>query len=220
MNGRGFARILTILLGVVAAVSLGGLITTMVLSATGEKYAEYGELPIPGSGSVELPAGEVVVSFHVRKTGQGTAVPPLHMNIEPPPGGRDPEVTEDMSGSVTWGDDVHRQVWVMQVSAAGRYDVAVDGPVAGFAEPRLAFGASRRMDGLTWVLVAVSMISADMFIAALWFQRIRKRNAEPYVPSDEGVRLEQLKTITGLRDSGALTADEFEAEKRRILEGR
>lgn len=48
----------------------------MVLSATGEQYGEYGEMPIPGSGVVELPAGEVVVSFHVRKTGRGTAVPP------------------------------------------------------------------------------------------------------------------------------------------------
>jgi hypothetical protein len=37
-------------------------------------------------------------------------------------------------------------------------------------------------------------------------------------PSDEGVRLERLKTIAALRDSGALTDAEFEAEKRRIIE--
>jgi hypothetical protein len=43
--------------------------------------------------------------------------------------------------------------------------------------------------------------------------------SDPYTPSDEGVRLEQLKTISALRDSGALTPAEFEAEKRRILEG-
>jgi hypothetical protein len=34
------------------------------------------------------------------------------------------------------------------------------------------------------------------------------------------VRLEQLKTIAALRDSGALTEAEFNAEKRRILDGR
>jgi putative oligomerization/nucleic acid binding protein len=38
-------------------------------------------------------------------------------------------------------------------------------------------------------------------------------------PSDEGVRLERLKTLAALRDSGALTEQEFQTEKRRILEG-
>jgi hypothetical protein len=42
--------------------------------------------------------------------------------------------------------------------------------------------------------------------------------AASYVPSDQGVRLEQLNTLARLRDSGALTQDEFEAEKKRILE--
>jgi hypothetical protein len=39
-----------------------------------------------------------------------------------------------------------------------------------------------------------------------------------YEPSAEGVRLERLKTLAALRDSGALTEAEFETEKRRILE--
>ena len=39
-----------------------------------------------------------------------------------------------------------------------------------------------------------------------------------YEPSGEGVRLERLKTLAALRDSGALTEAEFEAEKRRILD--
>ena len=43
--------------------------------------------------------------------------------------------------------------------------------------------------------------------------------ADPYTPTDQGVRLEQLKTIAALRDSGALTEREFEEEKRRILDG-
>ncbi|HNF07515.1 MAG TPA: SHOCT domain-containing protein, partial [Mycobacterium sp.] len=42
---------------------------------------------------------------------------------------------------------------------------------------------------------------------------------DPFTPTDQGVRLEQLKTIAALRDSGALTEAEFEAEKRRILRG-
>jgi hypothetical protein len=40
------------------------------------------------------------------------------------------------------------------------------------------------------------------------------------LPTDEGVKIEQLKTLAALRDSGALTDKEFEDEKRRILDGR
>ena len=38
-----------------------------------------------------------------------------------------------------------------------------------------------------------------------------------YEPSGEGIRLERLKTLAALRDSGAVTEDEFQTEKRRIL---
>jgi hypothetical protein len=38
-------------------------------------------------------------------------------------------------------------------------------------------------------------------------------------PTDEGVRRERLKTLAALRDSGALTEQEYETEKRRVLEG-
>ncbi|HXO25375.1 MAG TPA: SHOCT domain-containing protein, partial [Streptosporangiaceae bacterium] len=44
-------------------------------------------------------------------------------------------------------------------------------------------------------------------------------NTVVHEPSGEGVRLERLKTIAALHDSGALTDAEFEAEKRRILDG-
>jgi hypothetical protein len=39
-----------------------------------------------------------------------------------------------------------------------------------------------------------------------------------YVPSDQGIRLEQIRQLAALRDSGALTEDEYNAEKRRILD--
>jgi hypothetical protein len=44
--------------------------------------------------------------------------------------------------------------------------------------------------------------------------------AEPYGVTDDGARIEQLKTLAALRDSGALTQAEFENEKRRLLDGR
>jgi hypothetical protein len=40
-----------------------------------------------------------------------------------------------------------------------------------------------------------------------------------FTPSDEGIRVQQLNTLARLRDSGALTEDEFQAEKKRLLDG-
>ena len=40
-----------------------------------------------------------------------------------------------------------------------------------------------------------------------------------YIPSDQGIRIEQLKNLAALRDSGALSESEFQAEKRRVLDG-
>ncbi|MCW1960418.1 MAG: SHOCT domain-containing protein [Mycobacterium sp.] len=229
MNGRGVSRILMILLGVVAAVSIGGLITTAVVGVTGDEYGSYGELSIPGSGDIHLPAGEVMISFHVRNYGgRGLTLPRLNFDITPPPGVADPTVTEDFGPTVSVNDDAHRRVWFMRVPVEGDYRVITDGQVGGYADPRLAFGQTSSVEGPLWLFAALSMISVDLGIAAWWFTRRARRSpappepttVDPYTPSDEGVRLEQLKTISALRDSGALTEKEFQEEKRRILEGR
>ena len=228
MNGRNASRVVMIVVAALAVFSVGGLITTAVIGIAGDRYGEYGQVPIPGSGAVDLPAGEVIVSFHIRGYGgRGLTVPPLTLGIVPPAGVADPAVTEDLGATVSVNDDAHRRVWVMQVPVEGTYQVSARGPVNGYVDPRLAFGKTRSIDGPLWVFVAMSIISVDLAIAVWWFRR-RRRDVErepspvvdPYTPSDEGVRLAQLKTIAALRDSGALTDSEFEAEKRRILQGR
>lgn len=227
MNGRGISRVLLILLGVLAAVSIGGLITTAAIGATGDKYGYYGELPIPGSGDIRLPAGEVIVSLHVNGYGgRGLTLPKLNFDITPPDGARDPDVTEDFGPTVSVNDDAHRRVWFMRVPTAGDYRIITGGEVGGYVQPRLAFGQTRSVEGPLWVFTALSMISVDLGISVWWFRRRSGSSGpaappvDPYTPSDEGIRLEQLKTIAALRDSGALTEKEFQAEKRRILEGR
>lgn len=220
-----------ILFGVLAAVSIGGLITTVVIGAVADQYGSYGEVPIPGSGEVRLPEGETIVSFHVFDYGgRGLRVPPLNFDITAPPGVPDPTVTEDLGATVSVNDDAHRRVWFMRVAAEGDYRIITKGEVNGFVQPRLAFGRTRSVEGPLWVFAALSMVSVDLAIAAWWLGR-RHRGTGPtpvaiepdvstaYAPTGEGIRLEQLKTISALRDSGALTEKEFEEEKRRILDG-
>jgi hypothetical protein len=47
----------------------------------------------------------------------------------------------------------------------------------------------------------------------------RYEQPDSFTPSDEGIRVQQLNTLAQLRDSGALTEDEFQAEKKRLLDG-
>ena len=232
-------RVIPIVVGAFVAVSLGGLAILTVMNVFfWERYNAYGEIPIPGSAVIELPAGTVTVNFHVHTGREGTAVPPLRMSIEPPPGVADPVVTDDLGSSVRINDDVHRRVWFMDVAEAGSYQISINGPVDGYGQPRLAFGQTGSMDGLMWVFVAMSIMSVDLALAVWWFRRRRAKTGssvtaaiedvsgtpsdpgEAFVPTDQGVRLEQLKTIAALRDSGALSEAEFKAEKRRILDGR
>jgi hypothetical protein len=118
---------------------------------------------------------------------------------------------------------------------AGVYRIRTGGDVNGYINPRLAFGHQSNYDYLHWVFAALFGVGVLDLIMSRVFARMRGRRqpagvglqempaatapVDPYTPSDEGVRLEQLKTISALRDSGALSPAEFEAEKRRILGG-
>jgi hypothetical protein len=222
-----------------------GLIASLILNAfVLDKYDAYGEVSIPGSTSLHLPAGEVTISFHTMVTGSpssGFPVPDLKFNITPPVGVPKPAVTESIGGTTTVNSDTHVQVWVMQIANEGTYDIETDGNVNGYISPRLAFGHGSSYGWLTWVfggLLALGVL--ELVVALMWSARSAKRarplapeelvsfdepTASPpslqtvpsYTPSDQGVRLEQLKQLAALRDSGALTEDEFEAEKRRVL---
>jgi Short C-terminal domain len=242
-SGPRFAILSAVLTLVVAGV---GLIASLILNAfVLDEYDAFGEVSIPGSTSLHLPAGEVTVSFHTMVTGSpssGFPIPDLKFNVTPPVGVPNPEVTESISGTTTVNSDTHVQVWVMQIAQDGTYDIVTDGNVNGYINPRLAFGHGSSYGWVTWVfggLLALGVV--ELAAALMWSARSAKRarplapeelvsfdaptgsppslhSAPSYTPSDQGVRLEQLKQLAALRDSGALTEDEFEAEKRRILE--
>jgi hypothetical protein len=240
-----FSRAIAIAMMVVA---VPGFIATLVLNAFFlDHYDAYGEVPIPGSASLHLPQGEVTISFHTvvmgGPNGGGLPVPQLSVGFDPPDGVAQPVVTENSGSTTTVNNDAHVRVWVAQVPAEGTYNITTDGKVNGFIDPRLAFGHSSQLGFLVWVFVGMFIAGLIVLIvASKWLGRIRRKEAPAFAgapdyefpvapvirptvtsvahePNDEGVRLERLKTIAALRDSGALTEAEFEAEKRRILDG-
>jgi hypothetical protein len=238
-------RTITIWMMVIA---VPGFIVTLVLNAFFlDDYDAYGEVPVPGSASLHLPAGEVTISLHTviigGPNGGGLPVPPLGVTIDPPSGVAQPTVTENIGSTTTVNNDAHVRVWIAQIPSEGTYNITTDGKVSGYIDPRLAFGHGSSIGFLVWVFVGLFVVGLIGSIAASkWLGRVR-RNAAPaagagtlgyefpvaplrptvntvvHESSGEGVRLERLKTIAALHDSGALTDVEFEAEKRRILDG-
>jgi hypothetical protein len=247
VSGRRLAKLSLAAAVVMMIVSVAGFIVALVLNAFFlDKYNAYGEVPVPGASRLHLPAGEVTISLHTvvigGPNGGGLPVPPLGVTIKPPDGVAQPVVTESIGSTTTVNNDAHVRVWVAQIPAAGTYDITTDGQVNGYIDPRLAFGHSSPYGYLVWVFVAMFVVGlADTILSGMWLARTRRKAAaavvaskpyepafEPvesqpvhvgYEPTDEGVRLERLKTLAALRDSGALTEAEFETEKRRILDG-
>ncbi|TDZ80296.1 SHOCT domain-containing protein [Mycobacteroides salmoniphilum] len=206
-----------------------GIIVSLILNVfVFDEYDAYGEVKIPGNTRLELPAGEVTVSFHSWVSGDnGLLIPQLGLSIFPPDGVAEPQVRESIGSSTTVNGDARRRVWVAQIPAAGTYEVQVEGEVNGFVNPRLAFGHGSPYWPLTWGFAGLLGAAALGWIAYLLTRSRAVRPTPPvtvqpassYEPTGDGIRIEQLKSLAALRDSGALTEAEFEAEKRRLLDG-
>jgi Short C-terminal domain len=196
------------------------------------------------SGEVTVSLHTVVIGG---PNGGGLPVPQMGLTIVPPNGVAQPVVTENIGSTTTVNNDAHVRVWVAHIPAEGVYNITTDGNVNGYIDPRLAFGHGSPLGNLVWVFVGMFVVGlVGAVVASRWLGRVRRNtvpatgigapgfefpvaplpsvarpttNTVVHEPSDEGVRLERLKTIAALRDSGALTEAEFEAEKRRILDG-
>jgi hypothetical protein len=214
-----------------------------------DDYDAYGEVPIPGTAKLHLPAGQVTVNFHTvtvgNASGGGLPVPHLMLDIDPPPGVANPKVTENFGSSTSVNNDIRRRVWVIQVPADGDYIITTGGEVNGFISPRMAFGHDSDLDN-AWLGISAGLFVIGL-VGTIVISVLRSRakradapawqfeapvpmpHAEPapatqaegpvVTPSGEGVKIEQLKTLAALRDSGALTEKEFQDEKRRVLDG-
>jgi len=143
----------------------------------------------------------------------------------------------DAGGTTTTvNNDARVRVWVVQIPAEGTYQITADGNVNGYINPQLAFGHDSSNATLVWAFAGLFVIGLlELTAAIIYAVRSGKRPvpaapvgptfdigdshraADRYTPTDDGVRIDQLKNLAALRDSGALTDQEFEAEKHRIL---
>ncbi|CAJ1502116.1 SHOCT domain-containing protein [[Mycobacterium] holstebronense] len=233
---RAIGRIPTVVAAGLMTIGVIGFVVALILNVfVLDRYDAYGEVPIPGSGRVHLPAGEVTVNLHTRvissPTGGGLPVPPISVTVTPPDGVPDPEFEESVGMTTTVNNDSRRRLWRISVAEAGDYQIVTDGQVGAYIAPRLAFGKPAGHSTLLWVFPVIFVLGlVDLIAGRLLAARRRRPSVETvdtgtdfsherFVPQGEGIRIEQLKTITALRDSGALTEQEFAEEKRRILRG-
>jgi hypothetical protein len=252
MSRRTVPRALTIVAVVTMVVSVVGFVATLILNAfVFDEYDAYGEVPIPGSSSLHLPAGDVTVTFHtvlIGASGSGLPVPPLKYRIVAPVGVDEPVLTEDYGSTTTVNNDARVRIGYLHVPAEGTYDITADGNVSAFLDPRLAFGHGSSYGHLPWIFAVIFCLAiVDLIIARVWASKVKRSELMPayppppppypsspmyspppatftqpvdaYVPTDQGIRIQQLNTLAQLRDSGALTEAEYEAVKKRVLDG-
>lgn len=234
---RAIGRIPVLVAAGLMTIGVIGFVVALILNVfVLDRYDAYGEVPIPGSGTVHLPAGEVTVNLHTRvissPTGGGLPVPPISVTVTPPDGVADPEFEESVGMTTTVNNDTRRRLWRVNVAEAGDYQIVTDGQVGAYIAPRLAFGKPAGHSTLLWVFPVIFALGLVDLLAGRFLAARRRRPSsvgpidtgmdfshDRFVPEGEGIRIEQLKTITALRDSGALTEQEFAEEKRRILRG-
>jgi hypothetical protein len=172
-------------------------------------------------------------------SGNGLPVPPLSYRMTGPDGA-DLQLAEDYGGMTTVNNDARVRIGYLHVSTAGAYDVKLDGNVSAYLNPSLAFGHGSNYGHLPWILAAIfGFAVVDLIVVRVWAARTRRRDLTPtewaaadddvptpiravpnYASSEDAIRVQTLESLARLRDSGALTPDEYDAEKKRVLDGR
>ena len=122
----------------------------------------YGEVPIPGSATVHLPAGEVDVTLRTTGPAGDVSVPPLSIRIFGPDGTEQPEAIESPRRKYadSQGNMLVR-VWVVRIAQEADYRIEVEGEVYSPYQPPLTFGRNMwnepletlvTLGGLLWFL--------------------------------------------------------------------
>ncbi|MGE2724002.1 SHOCT domain-containing protein [Mycolicibacterium pulveris] len=183
MSRRSGPRLAVAAATLTLVAGIAGIIATLALNAfVLDDYDAYGEVPIPGSDEIWLPAGDVTVSFHTTITGRPTSefpIPRMSVSIEPPEGSPDPVVVESIGGTTTVNSDTRVRVWTAQIANGGTYQVTTDGDVDGYLSPRLAFGHASSHGWLPWVFGGLAAAGAVLLIpSVIWSVRAARRASD------------------------------------------
>ena len=150
----------------VAAITIVLAVVLLVAEALGPSRdaSRYGQLPLPGRESVNLPRGDVIV-YYGERTGAGdqplTLPANLQLRVNTTSG-------QTLLGSTPYrfdqfndGDYVRRSVAKLRVPEAGDYEAVSTTRVAGAVDPVLSFGRdSARNFGYALFVLAGGLLLA------------------------------------------------------------
>jgi hypothetical protein len=147
--------------------SVVGIVAVGLMDAFNDDYKAYGEVPIPGSERLHLPAGDVVVTFHADMPGLNHDDSPqmpipqdLELVITAPSGAAQPSVTEKLGGTNAGDSEAHRPVKVAHIPVAFDYTITTSGTVDPSVSPRLSFGHDNPFGFLLWLFVGLLVVSS------------------------------------------------------------
>ena len=161
----------------ITIVAAGVLLVVEVLGATRDATA-YGEVPVPGRESVNLPAGEVII-FYGERIGRfedsPLAVPSsLRLRVRTTSG-------QSLLGSTPYefnqfndGDYARRSIAKLKVPEAGDYEAVSSPGIPGAAEPVISFGrnGTRDFGYVLFVLAGGLLLAAILGIGTAIVARV------------------------------------------------
>lgn len=177
MTGRGavVVRGWSIVLAVVA-VLVGGVLTLVGIGSPPD--GDFGDIGLPGSTGLRLPAGRVELTFTEDVANQTLDIPAeLHIAITPAGGGSALPVVRVPDGDTVGIDGVSHVYWgYVDVPAGGAYDVTVpDAIPPSIPNPHLLFGPESWP--FRWLLFGGGVAVAFVFAAVVAHRAARKDRA-------------------------------------------
>jgi hypothetical protein len=158
---------------VLLIVSVVGLFASILLNWIAfDEYHAYGEVSVPGTRTLYLPAGDVKVSFHAKYAAGDDMDDPipiprdLEVTITPPEAAAHPVATQSVEhdcGTNTDDRDGHCSVREAHIPRAGDYKITTSGNVSPSVNPRVAFGHSSQFWFVTWLLGGLCVVSGVAF---------------------------------------------------------
>jgi len=127
----------------------------------------YGDVAVPGSANLHLPAGEVDVTLRSVAPADEPSVPPLSMRISGPDGVSRAEVVENRRTTPLIAGDELVRIWVVRIAQEADYRVDIDGEVYRPYKPTLTFGHVMRNDSLHRLLTIGTRVSWVFFICVI-----------------------------------------------------